>query len=170
MKVRHFSSRIALGLTTTHPAFRRFIFHSCAEYEKALRYLFVNPHLPDQNEAFVAEYFALRTPLQLNAALCALKTVPPIPDQAEALTTQVIERGARGGLGAPKEADLAKAHFRRALALSAMKRDDEAKADLSQALTYAPNDAGIAKEAAALEKRRQARLAKQRAAYSKMFS
>ena len=41
---------------------------------------------------------------------------------------------------------------------------------LSQALTYAPNDAGIAKEAAALEKRRQARLAKQRAAYSKMFS
>ena len=126
MKVRHFSSRIAHGLTTTHSAFRRFIFHSCAEYEKALRYLFVNPHLPDQNEAFVAEYFALRTPLQLNAALCALKTVPPIPDQAEALTTQVIERGARGGLGAPKEADLAKAHFRRALALSAMKRDDEA--------------------------------------------
>ena len=118
----------------------------------------------------MAEYFALRTPLQLNAALCALKTVPPIPDQAEALTTQVIERGARGGLGEPKEADLAKAHFRRALALYAMKRDDEAKADLSQALTYAPNDAGIAKEAAALEKRRQARLAKQRAAYSKMFS
>ena len=102
--------------------------------------------------------------MQLNAALCALKTEPPVADEAEALTTQVIERAGT------KEADLAKAHFRRALARSAMKRDDDAKADLSEALKYAPNDAGIQKEAAALEKRRQARLAKQRAAYSKMFS
>ncbi|KAL4400162.1 peptidyl-prolyl cis-trans isomerase Cpr6 [Malassezia pachydermatis] len=141
------------------------------KYEKALRYLFVNPHLPESTDkTFAANYRALRTPLQLNAALCALKTVPPIAEEAEALTTQVIERGAEGGLGAPTEAEMAKAHFRRALAYATLKRDDDAKADLDKALTYAPNDAGILKEKNALEKRRQARLAKQRAAYSKMFS
>lgn len=142
-----------------------------AEYEKALRYLFINPHLPETTDAkLAAEYRGLRTPLQLNAALCALKTVPPIADQAEALTTQVLERAKETGDGQPSAADLAKAHFRRAQALMAMKRDDAAKADLEAALKYAPNDGGIRKEQAALEKRRQARLAKQRAAYSKMFS
>lgn len=135
-----------------------------SEYEKALRYLFINPYLDDKNQAFVDEYYALCTPLQLNAALCALKTQPPVADEAEALTTQVIER--KG----VKEADIAKAYFRRALARSAMKRDDDAKADLAEAQKHAPNDAGIQREAAALEKRRQARVAKQRAAYSKMFS
>ncbi|SHO76080.1 Similar to S.cerevisiae protein CPR6 (Peptidyl-prolyl cis-trans isomerase (cyclophilin)) [Malassezia sympodialis ATCC 42132] len=141
------------------------------KYEKALRYLFVNPHLPEStNEALVAEYRGLRTPLQLNAALCALKTQPAMAEEAEALTTQVIERAAEGGPGAPSAAELAKAHFRRALAYSVMKRDDDAKAELDTALHYAPGDAGITQEKAAVERRRQARIAKQRAAYSKMFS
>ncbi|KAI3627641.1 peptidylprolyl isomerase [Malassezia furfur] len=137
------------------------------KYQKALRYLMVNPALPESTDAqLVKEYMAMRAPLQLNGALCALKTSQNA--LAESLATHVIERA--GQAHAPSAAELAKAHFRRALARSAMKRDDEARTDLSDALRYAPNDAGILKEQAAVEQRRKARLDKQRAAYAKMFS
>lgn len=140
------------------------------KYQKALRYLNVNPVLPDGADAqLVQNYAALHTPLQLNGALCALKSTPAASELAVQLTTQVLDR-AQAKVGAPSAPDLAKAHYRRALAYSAMKRDDDAKAELDAALTHAPDDAGIVREKAAVERRRQARLAKQRAAYSKMFS
>lgn len=139
------------------------------KYQKALRYLMVNPALPESTDAkFVQEYLSLRTPLQLNGSLCALKMAPPQNALAEALASHVIERA--GQKVAPSAPELAKAYYRRALARSALKRDEEAKADLTEALQYAPNDAGILKEQAAVEQRRKARLSKQRAAYAKMFS
>lgn len=139
------------------------------KYQKALRYLMVNPALPDATDAeFVRTYMGMRTPLQLNGALCALKTCPPQNALAETLATYVLDRA--GQSVAPSDAELAKAHFRRALARTASKRDEEAKADLTEALRYAPNDAGILKERAAVEQRQKARLNKQRAAYAKMFA
>lgn len=139
------------------------------KYEKALRYLLINPALPESSDAaFVKEYLSFRTPLELNGALCALKTSPPQNALAESLATKVVERAAQPTK--PSDAELAKAYFRRALARSASKRDEEAKADLAEALRLAPGDAGILKEKAAIEQRQKVRLEKQRAAYSKMFS
>lgn len=137
-----------------------------AKYQKALRYLNEHPEIPDthaNNEQYKKDYTALRTALQLNGALSAVKSVPPQNSVAVTLASAVIERGA-----AP--AELAKAHFRRALALSASKRDDEAANDLKVALENAPGDAGIIRAQKELDERRRVRLAKQRAAYSKMFS
>ncbi|WFD36375.1 peptidylprolyl isomerase [Malassezia cuniculi] len=138
-----------------------------AKYQKALRYLNVHPKVPDShasNEKFVAEFNTLRTALQLNGALSAIKTSPAQPYVAINLATAVIDRET----SAP--AELAKAHFRRALALSSSKRDEEAAEDLATALKHAPGDAGIIRAQKELDERRRARLAKQRAAYSKMFS
>ena len=137
-----------------------------AKYQKALRYLNVHPRMPDSHASdakFVAEFAAVRTAVQLNGALSALKTSPAQPAVAITLASAVIDRGV-----AP--AELAKAHFRRALALSAGKRDDEAAADLATALTHAPGDAGIIRAQKELDERRRVRVAKQRAAFSKMFS
>ncbi|PKI85961.1 peptidylprolyl isomerase [Malassezia vespertilionis] len=143
------------------------------KYQKGLRYLMVNPHLPDShagNTEFVQAYTAMRTPLQLNGALCALKMTPPRYEVALQLASQVMERGGSKAPGAPCAADLAKGYFRHAAALSGMKRDEEAKNDLELALQHAPEDAGILREKAAVVQRMQMRLQKQRAAYSKMFS
>ncbi|SPO40534.1 related to Peptidyl-prolyl cis-trans isomerase D [Pseudozyma flocculosa] len=164
-----------------------------AKYQKALRYLNVHPVLPDDKQgdaAFCAEYTSLRTPLQLNSALCALKLTPsPDTRLAETCCTGVIERlggsgwgeaaGGEGTSAAPSsssslddktQAELAKAYFRRALSKVARKDDEGAEADLGHALQLAPNDAGIKREKAALVKRREAKVKAQRAAYSKMFS
>ncbi|KAN0062377.1 peptidyl-prolyl cis-trans isomerase cpr6 [Thecaphora frezii] len=149
------------------------------KYQKALRYLNVHPVLPDDKQddkAFCQEYTGLRTPLQLNSALCALKPPSPNLKLAESNCTAVIERlGAHGweSTGSADEktkAELAKAHFRRALAKIATKNDEGAEEDLAKALQLAPNDAGIKKEKQALAKRREAKVKAQRAAYSKMFS
>ena len=50
-----------------------------------------------------------------------------------------------------------------------MKRDEEAEEDLVEALKFAPEDAGIKKEKVAVASRRQEKIKKQRAAYSRMF-
>ncbi|PWN48136.1 putative U-snRNP-associated cyclophilin [Violaceomyces palustris] len=148
------------------------------KYQKALRYLNVHPVLPDDklaDQAFTAEYNNLRNPLQLNSALCALRLEKPDAKLAEACCSAVIERLDKPGWDSegPEEktkSEIAKAYFRRALAKISAKRDEDAEADLDKALKFAPADAGIKKEKAALAKRREAKLKAQRAAYSKMFS
>ena len=110
--------------------------------------------------ALVAEKKAELSELKAQSAELIAETQRLV---AITLASAVIERGAT-----PTE--LAKAHFRRALALSASKRDDEAANDLKVALENAPGDAGIIRAQKELDERRRVRLAKQRAAYSKMFS
>lgn len=143
------------------------------KYQKAVRYLDVHPRLPDShadNKALAQEYYYLRNPLQLNAALCALKCEPPSSELAVKLTTAVLERAGGDMPGAPTVQDITKAHFRRAMALGSLRREEDAMQDIAAALKLAPSDAGILREKAAIEARQQARLAKQRAAYSKMFA
>lgn len=162
------------------------------KYQKALRYLLNNPELPESHakkEPFATEYVNLRTPLQLNGALCAVKVAQAaqatqekgsqskqalgMAVEAEKLTSQAIERLEKhkdwNDLSADVKANLAKAYFRRALARIVKRDEDQAVNDLDSALRYAPGDAAIVKEKQNLEALKKQRLAKQKAAYSKFF-
>ncbi|MCO5585039.1 hypothetical protein L7F22_038971 [Adiantum nelumboides] len=162
------------------------------KYTKALRYLLNNPELPDSHaskEPFATDYVNLRTPLQLNGALCAIKvaqaeakvaekgttskTASAMAVEAEKLTSQAIERlentGSWEELSADAKANLAKAYYRRALAKLVKREEDFAISDLDRALKYAPGDAAIVKEKNQLAALKKQRLERQKAAYGKMF-
>jgi peptidyl-prolyl isomerase D len=64
----------------------------------------------------------------------------------------------------------AKALYRRSLARSGRKADDEALEDLEEALKLVPGDAAIVREAEAVKQRLAERKKKEKAAYSKFFS
>lgn len=150
------------------------------KYLKALRYLQLHPVLPDDTPADLSsKWNALKTSIQLNCALAALKTNPAQPKVTVAQTTAVIQNlsNTRPSWEAstPEEekkhkADLAKAFYRRALGYVAQKDEERAEADLKRAEELMPADAGVKKEQLALNKRKEARVKAQRAAYSKMFS
>ncbi|PWN90195.1 hypothetical protein FA10DRAFT_285910 [Acaromyces ingoldii] len=81
------------------------------EYQKALRYFQVHPVLPDTHankQPFASEYVALRTPIQLNAALCASKVaqaslkarVASLAQTAQGQTTSVT-RASKSTTGMP---------------------------------------------------------------------
>lgn len=162
------------------------------KYTKALRYLLNNPQLPDSHaskEPFASDYVNLRTPLQLNGALCAIKvaqtetkaaekgttskTASAMAVEAEKLTSQAIERlektGSWDDLSADVKANLAKAYYRRALARLIKRDEDHAVTDLEDALKYAPGDAAIVKEKNQVAALKKQRLERQKAAYGKMF-
>jgi peptidyl-prolyl isomerase D len=148
------------------------------KYQKALRYLLVHPELPDshaQKEPFAAEYLALRTPLQLNGALCALKLkTKESAKVALDLTNQVVARLQKDlatweELSAETKSNLAKAYFRRGQALVLTKDEDKALADMETALKYAPADAAIVKEKAQVLAQQKQRKEKMKAAYGKAF-
>ncbi|KAK0537438.1 peptidyl-prolyl cis-trans isomerase cpr6 [Tilletia horrida] len=191
--------RIASELRTLgNAAFgKQDFFFALEKWQKALRYLDIHPTIdPSVSAELAKDYNAIRTALQLNSALCALKLTPNSkPAFALHSCDAVIER-----LGNPRAAallngsaaadaaatgwesdaptpsptapfavELAKAHFRRALAKSMLKDDEGADKDLTDALKYAPEDAAIKKEKAAVHARREKKKAAQRKAYSKMF-
>lgn len=159
------------------------------KYQKALRYLQVHPVLPDTHadkQPFASEYVALRTPIQLNAALCAIKVaqaslkseparVSSLSQAAQGLTTSVIERVQEAAGRTWEDADeaqkatLAKAYFRRALAKITVKGEEKALEDLDQAIKFAPGDAAIVKEKKNILNLRAERVKKQKEAYGKMF-
>lgn len=98
-----------------------------------------------------------------NAALTALKTSPPQPQVAVSLSTRALN------LDNLAPADKGKAYYRRGMARSLLKQEDEAEQDLKAALGFVPGDAGIIKALKDVETRRKARQEKERAVYSKMF-
>lgn len=65
--------------------------------------------------------------------------------------------------------DMAKAYYRRALALVQVSNFDEASFDLDKALQFAPDDAAIKREKTQLIEKRKAKLEAQRKQYAKMF-
>lgn len=148
------------------------------KYSKALRYLQLHPILPEDTPAdLAANYTTLKTSIQLNACLCALKTTPAQPRVAISNATAVISNLTSNKAPSTEQADknkyhsdLAKAFYRRALAYVAQKDDERAEADLKHALENAPEDAGVKRELQALARRKEAKLKGMRAAYSKMFS
>ncbi|CBQ71531.1 probable U-snRNP-associated cyclophilin [Sporisorium reilianum SRZ2] len=173
---------IATALKTiANTAFSRSDYTTAStKYQKALRYLALHPVLPDTTPAtLTAAYTALKLSTQLNLSLCALKTTPPQPALAITHATAAIAfltspRAGSWDADAAAESkmtsDLAKAHYRRALAYVASKQDERAESDLVRAKELMPDDAGVKKELAALVKRKEARVRAQRKAYSKMFA
>lgn len=147
------------------------------KYLKALRYLQLHPVLPEETPAELStQWSTLKTSIQLNCSLSALKTSPPQPKITVKNTTAVIQNLASSDWNASDDqhaktkSDLAKAYYRRALAYVALKDEDRAETDLKRASELMPADAGVKKEQLALAKRKEAKVKAQRAAYSKMFS
>ena len=134
-----------------------------SKYQKGLRYLHEYPEPIEGDPADLgAQLTALRISLHSNSALLQLK----LKEYADA------EKSASNALAVKdiKDADKGKAYYRRALARKELKNEDEAVADLEQAIKFVPNDAGIKNELAATKKRQTDRLKKEKAAYGKFFS
>lgn len=134
-----------------------------SKYQKGLRYLHEYPEPLEGDPADLgAQLTALKISLHSNSALLQLK----LKEYADA------EKSASNALAVKdiKDADKGKVYYRRALARKELKNEDEAVADLEEAVKYAPNDAGVKNELAATKKRQADRLKKEKAAYGKFFS
>lgn len=141
---------------------------SLEKYQKGLRYLNEHPEPEGEDgkdaQSMTSQLFAVRFTLHSNSALVQLK----LHQFEDAL------RSASNALdvssGGVTDADRAKALYRRALARSALKDDEEAIRDLEHALKLLPGgDAAITKELNAARKREQDRIAKEKKAYRKFF-
>ncbi|KIK67886.1 hypothetical protein GYMLUDRAFT_36683 [Collybiopsis luxurians FD-317 M1] len=139
-----------------------------AKYQKSIRYLDVHQVLPDDAPPELADsYKALLSPLLLNSALAAVRAQPPSSSKAE-----VAVKSATRALNSLElnNADKAKALYRRGLAHTILKDDDEAEKDLIQASTLVPEDQAIAGELARVRNRKKEKRDKEKKAYKKMFS
>jgi peptidyl-prolyl isomerase D len=87
-------------------------------------------------------------------------------DEGQKYAGYALDVAKNGGIS---DADKAKAHYRRALARVAMKDEDEALEDLTEAAKLAPGDAGVMKEMAAVKKSVADRARKEKAALKKFF-
>lgn len=141
------------------------------KYQKGLRYINEEPDLDsfpdDQKATLKAQLEALRFSLNNNSALLNIKL--------EAWEDAV--RSAESALNVAekkeaqiKEADIAKALYRRGLALVHLKDEETALKDLESAHKLVPGDAAITNELNSVKQRFAARSAKEKAAYKKFFS
>ncbi|KAK7460938.1 peptidyl-prolyl cis-trans isomerase cpr6 [Stygiomarasmius scandens] len=136
------------------------------KYQKSIRYLDVHHDLPEETTAETRQaYTALLTPLLLNSALAAVRITPP-----SSLNADVAIGSATRALGLElSNADKAKALYRRSLALSIKKDDDDAEKDLAEAAQLVPEDQAIAAELAKIRQRKKEKRDKEKKAYKKMF-
>lgn len=134
------------------------------KYEKGLRYINEDPELPegDEGTALKTQMDAVRFSLNNNGALMNIK----LGNWEEAA------RLAQSALlvGGVKDADKAKALYRRGFALVRLRDEDAAVEALTEASKMAPGDAAITKELSEVKKGMAARLAKEKAAYKKFFT
>ncbi|KAG8169103.1 hypothetical protein KVR01_001852 [Diaporthe batatas] len=137
------------------------------KYEKGLRYLNEDPDLDAVGDAAAsadikAKMDAVRFTLNNNAALMNIKL-----SNWESAANHATSALDVGGL---KDAEKAKALFRRGQAHVRLRDEDNAVADLTAANKLVPGDAAIAKELADVKKSIAARVAKEKAAYKKFFT
>lgn len=134
------------------------------KYEKGLRYLNEDPELPegDEGKELKEKIQAIRFSLNNNGALMNIK-MSNWADAARMAQSALLVSGV-------KDADRAKALYRRGFALIRLKDEDAAVAALTEASKLAPGDAAITKELDEVKKNVSARLAKEKAAYKKFFS
>lgn len=110
-----------------------------------------------------------RYSLLSNTALAALKLGgKPHAKQVISCCNRIL-KGAEDDLFELKPTDKTKALYRRGMARAALGEASAAEDDFKKALELSPADAVIKTELARLAKKKEAELAKQRAAYSKMF-
>ncbi|KAJ1912533.1 peptidyl-prolyl cis-trans isomerase cpr6 [Tieghemiomyces parasiticus] len=139
---------------------------SLRKYKKAIRYLnefAIFDKETDPDGTLQPQFSTLKTSCYLNCAACGLKLKDP--ESTIQFSTTVLEMPTN--LTTPT--DRCKAHFRRASAFVLRKNDEAALEDLKAASQLMPNDSSIRNELNAVNRRQQAKLAKARQAYSKMF-
>lgn len=136
------------------------------KYEKGLRYLNEEPELPegDEGKELKAKIAAVRFSLNSNGALMNIK-MTNWEDAARMAQSALLVGGAN-----VKDADKAKALYRRGFALVRLKEEDAAIEALTEASKLAPGDAAITKELGEVKKGMAARQAKEKAAYKKFFT
>ncbi|KAI1933049.1 Peptidyl-prolyl cis-trans isomerase D [Ophidiomyces ophidiicola] len=136
------------------------------KYQKGIRYLNEASEPSDsESKDLPGQISALRFVLNLNSSLLAnkLKRYSDAKSWAGYAINSADDSNA-------KDADRAKAYFRRAVALCGLKEEESALKDLEEALKFAPTDAGIIAEMALVKKQIAAQDRQQRAAAKKFFS
>lgn len=133
------------------------------KYDKSLRYLHEIP-APSDNEPseLWKSLQALKITVYSNLALLQNKS-SQYNEAAESATKALESEGIT-------EKDLAKVYFRRATAKIGKKNDEDALADLNEAIKYAPGDAAIVKELDLVKKKVQARKDKEKKVYANAFN
>jgi peptidyl-prolyl isomerase D len=131
------------------------------KYQKGLRYLNEDPDMSEVPEGVEDEMDALRVTLNTNSALLNIK-LESWDDAARAAGSALEVRGI-------KDADKAKALYRRGLARRHLKDEEGALEDLETAHKILPEDAAIHNELNACRKRAADRAAKEKAAFKKFF-
>ncbi|KAJ5455286.1 Peptidyl-prolyl cis-trans isomerase D [Penicillium sp. IBT 31633x] len=136
------------------------------KYQKGLRYLneFTEPDEKDPKE-LGEQMKALRFTLHSNSALLGNKLQKFQQAQNWATYALQVADAAKA-----KDADKAKAYYRRAVAHEGLKEEDSALKDLKEAEKLAPGDAGIINEIAKVKKTVKDREAKDKAAAKKFFA
>ncbi|KAM0287256.1 hypothetical protein ACHAQH_000570 [Verticillium albo-atrum] len=141
------------------------------KYQKGIRYLNEEPDLEPLPEAdrpaLQAQLDALRFALNNNSALLALKL--DTFDDAHRFADSALA-AADKPTAAVKDADHAKALYRRGFASVRLKDEDAAVADLEAAHKLVPTDALILNELNSVKQKAAARAAKEKAAYKKFFA
>ena len=130
------------------------------KYHKGLRYLH-NFDSEDADQAVAEQVRGLRCTLLTNAAL--LENKLKLHEDAKKSASEAL------ALSGTSSTEKAKAHFRRAQAEVGLKDDEEALKDLEEAAKLAPGDAAITKELAAVKKKAQEQIRKEKAAFKKFF-
>ncbi|KAI9567755.1 peptidyl-prolyl cis-trans isomerase [Boletus coccyginus] len=137
---------------------------------ESLRYLDEHHALPDDAPPQRKDDFdELRTVLLINSALAALRAQPPDP-------TLAVHQTTRAHLLAVKIEHKAKALYRRALAKVALKDDDGARDDLSEASSLLATEdplnlkTAISTELAKITQREKEKKEKEKKAYKKLFA
>lgn len=133
------------------------------KYQKSLRYLHEYPAPQDNDPADLWKSLqSLKIIVYSNLALLQNKT-NQFNEAVESATKALEIEGIT-------EKDLAKAYFRRATAKVGKKNEEDALADLNEAIKYAPGDAAIVKELDVVKKKVQARKEKEKKAYANAFN
>jgi peptidyl-prolyl isomerase D len=136
------------------------------KYQKGLRYLNEFPEADEKDgKELDAQLKALRFTLHSNSALLANK-VNHFAD-GKTWATYALDTAAAANA---KDADKAKAYYRRAVAEVGLKEEDAALKDLQEAAKLAPGDAAIANEVIKVKKLIQEAEKKEKAAIKKFFS
>ncbi|KAJ9126235.1 hypothetical protein QFC24_001959 [Naganishia onofrii] len=135
-------------------------------FSKGLRYLDEHPVVPEDQPV---ELKNTRYSLLSNKALAALKLGTKTHAKQVISCCNRILKGADEDLFDLKPADKTKALYRRGVARANLGEASAAEDDFKKALELSPNDAAVKSEMARLAKKKEAEIARQRAAYSKMF-
>lgn len=156
-------------------------------FTESIRYLDVHFDLPDDSSQELKDaYASLRTPPLLNSALAALKIHPQISANANIAVKSATRALEHKSISATDKGEAVpqrflklclikvttpgKALYRRALAYVALKREDEAEADLTTALQVVPGDKAISDELAKVKQRKKEKRDKEKKAFKKMFA